>query len=174
MTEKKAKAKAKRRSPTGMTKRKAEATAELAFAEVLDELDRVDGLGEEFEDVAAVAGASEDFDGGCLPAEENDASVGAVHADGNAGFDAVDLRHEDIGEDDIGAVSPRFFNRLCAAIRRFGDEAIKIEDLNDGICDYFFVIYDKNSKGRALNFGVGAGGGRGVRACIRGAAAEKK
>src|SRR5215472_5148075 len=55
----------------------------LSFAEVLNELGGVDGFGEELEGVAAVAGAGQDFDGGGLSAEEDDAGVGTVLADGD-------------------------------------------------------------------------------------------
>ena len=132
----------------------------LVFAEVLDELGGVDGLGEELEGVAALAGAGEDFNRGRLSAEEDDAGVGTELADGDGGFDTVDLRHEDVGEDEVRAVARGLFDRLFAAVGSFGDEAVAVEDLNDGVGDDFFVIHDQDSGGRPLHFGFVAGGYR--------------
>src|ERR1700761_5487281 len=146
----------------------------LVVAEVLDELRGVDGFWKEFEGVTALAGAGENFDRGGLSAEKNDAGVGTVHADGNRGFDTIDLRHEDVGEDEVGAVTASPLNRLFAAVRGFGDEAIAIEDLNNGIGDDLFVVDDEDSRGRALLPGFIAGDCRGIRAVVRGAAAEQK
>src|ERR1700744_4526307 len=146
----------------------------LVLAEVLDELRGVNGFGQEFEGVAALAGAGENFDRGGLSAEENDAGVGTVQADGNGGFDTIDLRHEDGGEDGGGGVGRGPLDRLFAAVRGFGDEAVAIEDLNNGIGDDLFVIDDEDSRGRALLPGFIAGDCRGIRAVVRGAAAEQK
>lgn len=146
----------------------------LVFAEVFDELRGVDGLGEELEVVAAFAGTGENFNRCRLSAEENDARVRTMLADGDGCFDAVDLRHEDIGENKLRAVTVSFVDRFLAAVSGFGDEAVAVEDLNDGVGDDFFVIYDKDSWGRALSLGFVAIRFQIVRAVVRGAAAEQK
>src|SRR5580698_6426544 len=130
----------------------------LLLAQVLDELRGVDGLREEFEGVAALAGSGEDFDRGGLPAEENDARVRAVLADGNTGLDTIDLRHENVGEDELGAAAMGLVDRLLAAVGSFGDEAVAVDDLDNRVGDDFFVIYDEDSRGRALLLGFVADG----------------
>src|SRR5215469_8635746 len=98
----------------------------LVFAQVFDELGGVDSFGQELEGVAAVAGTGEDFDRGRLAAEEDDAGLGAVLTDCNGSFDPVDLRHENVGEDELGAVTSGLFDRLFAAVGSLGDEAVAV------------------------------------------------
>jgi hypothetical protein len=64
-------------------------------AEAFDQLGGVDGLGEEFEIVAAGAGAGEDLDRGGLSAEQNDAGCRQELADGDGGFHAIELRQSE-------------------------------------------------------------------------------
>ena len=83
--------------------------------------------------MAAFAGAGEDLDGRRLSAKEDDAGVGTVLANGDGGLDAVDLWHENVRQNDFRAVTAGLFNRLFAAVGSFGDEAIAVKDLNDGV-----------------------------------------
>lgn len=105
----------------------------------------MDGFGEELEDVASFAGAGEDFYGRGLAAEEKDARVGAELADGDGRFDAVDVRHEDVREDELGAVALGLLDGFGAAVSSFGDEAVAVEDEHDGIGDELFIIDDEDA-----------------------------
>jgi hypothetical protein len=119
---------------------------------VFDELGGMEGFGEEFEVVASFAGAGEDFYGGGLAAEEDDAGVGGKLADGDGGFDAVDMGHEDVGEDEFGGDAPGGFDGFLATVGGLGDEAAAIEDLADRVGDKGFVVYDEDARE-----GVGVG-----------------
>jgi hypothetical protein len=117
----------------------------LDGAEVFDELGGVEGFGEEFEVVATLAGAGKDFYGGGLTAEEDDAGRRGEFADRDGGFNAVDVRHEDVGQDEFRGGAAGCVNGLLTAVRCFSEEAAAIEDLDDGVGDEGFVVYDKDA-----------------------------
>ncbi len=70
--------------------------------------------------VAALAGAGEDFDRGGLAAEEDDAGLGEELLDGDGSFNTVDVGHEDVGEDELGAGAAGRFRWLPCPRRRPG------------------------------------------------------
>jgi hypothetical protein len=92
----------------------------LVLAEVFDELGGVEGFSEELEVIAAGAGAREDFYGGGLAAEEDDAGFGEELLDGDGGFDSVDVGHEDVGEDELGADAAGGIDGFPAPVGRCG------------------------------------------------------
>jgi hypothetical protein len=112
---------------------------------VFDELGGVEGFGKEFKVVATLAGAGEDFYGGGLTAEENDAGVGGELADGDGGFDAVDVGHEDVREDELGGDATGGVDGFLTAVGGLGDEAAAVEDLADGVGDEGFVVDDEDA-----------------------------
>ncbi len=132
----------------------------------------VDGFGQELEVVAAGAGAGEDFNGGGLAAEEEDAGFGKHLADGDGGFDAVDVRHEDVGEDEVRVEAAGGIDGVLAAVDGVGLIAVADEDLNDGVGDEGFVVDDEDAAGRRAGlclvvrwergegWGLGRGGGQ--------------
>ena len=90
--------------------------------------------------VAALAGAGEDFYRGGLAAEENDAGFGKELLDGDGRFDAVDVGHEDVGEDELGVDAAGGVDGFPATVGGFGEEAAAVEDLYDGVGDERFVV----------------------------------
>jgi hypothetical protein len=114
-------------------------------AEVFDELGGVEGFGEEFKVVAALAGAGEDFYRGSLTAEEDDAGVGGELADGDGGFYAVDVGHQDVGKDELWVDVAGGVDGFLATVGGLSDEAAAIEDLADGVGDKGFVVDHENA-----------------------------
>gem|GEM_PF-3692769 len=88
------------------------------FLEVLDELEGVEGLGEELEVIATGAGAGENLHGGGLSAEEDDADVGEEFLNFDSRFDAVEIGHEDVGEEDLGGDAAGGVDGFLATHRR--------------------------------------------------------
>jgi hypothetical protein len=125
--------------------------------EVFEELGGVDGFGEELEVVAAGAGAGEDLNGGGLAAEEEDAGFGEHLADGDGGFDAVDVGHEDVGEDEVGLEGAGGVDGGLTAVDGGGFKAVALEDFDDGVGDEGFVVDDEDT----------ARGRRGIRLFVR-------
>jgi hypothetical protein len=122
----------------------------LALAKVFDELDGMEGLGEELEVVAALARTGEDLDRSGLTAEEHDTRVGEEFLDGDGGFHAVKVRHEDVGEDDLGSDAAGGLDGFLAAIRSHSGEPTAIENLHDGVGDDCFVVYDEDARERIV------------------------
>lgn len=122
----------------------------------------VEGFGEELEVVATLAGAGEDFDGGGLSAEEDDAGGGGELADGDGGFDAVDVGHEDVGEDELGVDAAGGVDGLLAAVGCLGDEAAAVEDLADGVGDEGFIVDDEDARQIVHVLGLSIGENRRV------------
>jgi hypothetical protein len=121
---------------------------------VLEELDGVDGLGEELEVVAAGACAGEDFDGGGLSANEDDASFGAEFEDGDGGFYAVECGHEDIGEKDGGLEAASYVDGIVAVVDGLSLKAAAGEDLDQSVGDEAFIVYDEDEGIGRLTRGV--------------------
>jgi hypothetical protein len=113
---------------------------------VLEEVDGVDGLGEELEVMTAGARAGEDFDGGGLSADEDDAGFGAEFANGDGGFYAVERGHEDVGEKDGGLKAAGSFDGVAAVIYGLGAESAADENLDDGVGDEAFVVDDEDKR----------------------------
>ena len=125
---------------------------------MLDELGGVEGLGQEFELVAALAGPGKNFYRRCLAAEEDDAGLGEERPNRDGGFDAVDVGHENVREDELGAGEAGGGDGFPAPIGRLGDEAVAVEDLNDGVGDEDFVVDYEDARGRAATAGIGVRG----------------
>lgn len=140
------------------------ASGKLILAEVLDELGGMERFGEELEVVAALAGSRENLDRGGLAAEEHNAGFGQKLLDGDGRFDTVNMGHEDVGKDELGVGAPGGFDGFASAVGSFGDESIAIEDLNDGIGDEGFVVYDEDPCG---------GGRRGAITLLKGCGREQ-
>jgi hypothetical protein len=117
----------------------------LAGAEVPEEFGRVDRLGKQLEVVAEGTGAFEDFYRGGLATEEHDAGAGEVLADGDCGLYAIEVRHEDVGEDGFGSREAGGLDGVFAAISSVGQKTVAVQDLNNGVCDEHFVIDNEHS-----------------------------
>src|SRR6185312_12335849 len=129
---------------------------------MLDQLRRMNRLGQQLEVVSALLGPGENLDGSGLPGEKHDAGVGAELRDLDCGFHAIDLRHQHIGKHQLRAGTFGDLDGLLAAVGGFGDKAIAVQDLDDGIGDKSFVIDNKDSWGCATTAGVAtrSGGSR--------------
>jgi len=115
------------------------------LAEMFDELRWMNGLRQKFESVTAFFGALEDLDRGSLAAEKNDARVGTEIANGDGGFDAVDMRHQNVRQQKVRATTPGDLYRFRARVCRLGDEAVAVENLHDGVGDKSFIVDDENA-----------------------------
>ena len=72
---------------------------------------------------------------------------GQMLRDLDGGFDAVDVGHQDVGEDELGAGAAGAFDGLLAAVGGLGDEAVAVEDLDDGVGDEGFVVDNEDAGG---------------------------
>jgi hypothetical protein len=134
----------------------------LTGAEVTEELGGVDGLGKQLEVIAAGTGAGEDFNRRGLAAEENDPGFGKEVADGDGSLDAVELRHENVGEDDLRVKVLGEVDGLLATVDGLSLEAVAVEDVDEGIRDERLVVDDEDAwaSGGKLRETVGLDGGR--------------
>ena len=103
--------------------------------------------------VAATACTGEDLNRGGLAAEENDARVGQKLLDRDGSFHAVEVGHEDVGEDDLGDYAAGGLDGFLATVRSLGDEPAAIEDLHDGIRDECFVVDDEDAREMRIKLG---------------------
>jgi hypothetical protein len=126
----------------------------LAPAKMLDELDRVDGLGEELEVVATLACPGEDLDRGGLAAEEHDARLRKELLNHDRSFHAIKMRHEDVGENDLGSDAAGSFDGFHATVRSHSNKPAAVENLHDGVGDERFVVYYKDARERVIKLNV--------------------
>ncbi len=107
--------------------------------------------------MASFASTGEDFDRGRLAGKKDDAGIGALFADGDSGFDAVDVGHHDVGKHKLRTVPGGKVNGLGAGIGRFGDEAIAVQDLHDGVCNQDFIVDHEDARRRRRRIGTALG-----------------
>ena len=112
--------------------------------------------------VAALAGSGQDLYRRGLAAEEDDAGFGKELLDGDGRFYAVDVGHEDVGEDELGGEAAGGVDGFPATVGCLGDEAAAVEDLNDGVGDEGFVVYDEDAGGSGGRRSIAFRGRRGV------------
>ena len=63
----------------------------------------------------------------------------------NVRFDTVDVGHHHVGQHKLRPVPPGQLDRLLPGVRRFGDKAVPVEDLDDRVRNQGFVVDNKNT-----------------------------
>jgi hypothetical protein len=105
----------------------------------------MNGFGEDFEEVAFFGSFLEQFLGGLLAGEENQAASGMRIANDHGEVDAIHLRQQDIDDREVGGPRGDGFNRLFSG---FGDPhfvAVLRKDCSQGLHYFGFVIDNQDS-----------------------------
>ena len=114
-------------------------------------------LGEDFKLVALGADAIEQIGGSGLTGEQENLAAGEHGANLDGGIDPVEVGHDDVGDEHVGAESLSHFDGLLAAVDGGGIEAGLVEDDGKSIGDDALVIRDKHFGFRLLfghSFGI--------------------
>jgi len=109
-------------------------------AEFRQEVGGVDGLGEDFELVAALAGFFEQVGGGCLAGEQQNFAVGQLRLSCDGGLDAGHSSHDDIGDEHVGLEGIEGFDGFLAAVDGTCLKAGLVENDGERVGDYLFVV----------------------------------
>ena len=86
-----------------------------------------------------------------LRRHQNDNCVGVVRAHRGQNVEAGDIRHSDVGDDQVGLECRDLLEAFLAAERSVGNEAFALQKNSNGVENSLLVVDDEDGRGRACD-----------------------
>jgi len=102
-------------------------------------------LGKQFEFITFFACSVEKIRGTGLSGKKQYARARTMLLDGNNGFNTIDSRHNNVGDDQIGTPSPAKIDGRVATVKRQSIIAFTIQYLRQAVSNHNFIIDNHNT-----------------------------